>query len=77
MSEQGRTPKDAGKTALIAIAVILVAATLKIASTVTLPLFISFFLFLLFNPFLNKLEKLRIPRWLGVVIAMLILLIVF
>lgn len=77
MLEQGRTPKDAGKTALIVITVILVAAALKIAGAVSLPLVISLFLFLLFNPFLNRLEKLKVPRWLGVVIAMLLLLVIF
>ncbi|MFA5570018.1 MAG: AI-2E family transporter [Sphaerochaetaceae bacterium] len=77
MVEKAKTPKDAGKTALLVIAVILVAVVLKFAKTVTLPLFISLFLFLLFNPFLNRLEKLKIPRWLGVVIAMALLAILF
>jgi len=71
-----KKPRDAGKTALLIIAVILVAAALKIAGTVTLPLVISIFLFLMLNPFLNRLEKLKVPRWLGVVIAMLILLVI-
>jgi AI-2 transport protein TqsA len=77
MAEKVKRPKDSSKTALITIAIILVAATLKIASTVTLPLGISLFLFLLLNPLLNRLEKLKVPRWIGVVISMLILLIVF
>lgn len=77
MSEKMESQRDAGKTAIIVIAIILVATLLKIASSVTLPLFISLFLFLLFNPFLNRLEKLKVPRWLGVVIAMLLLLVIF
>ena len=77
MLEHVRTPRDAGKSALIVITVILVAAALKIAGAVTLPLVISLFLFLLFNPFLNRLEKMKVPRWLGVVIAMLLLLVIF
>lgn len=76
MLEQSKTPRDAGKTALIIIAVILVAAVLKVAKSVTLPLVISLFIFLLFNPLLNRMEKAKIPRWLGVVIAMLFLLVV-
>lgn len=76
MLESVKKPRDAGKTALLIIAVILVAAALKIAGTVTLPLVISIFLFLMLNPFLNRLEKLKVPRWLGVVIAMLILLVI-
>lgn len=76
MLEQSKTPRDTGKTALIIIAVILVAAVLKVAKSVTLPLVISLFIFLLFNPLLNRMEKAKIPRWLGVVIAMLFLLVV-
>jgi len=76
MLESVKKPRDAGKTALLIIAVILVSAALKIAGTVTLPLVISIFLFLMLNPFLNRLEKLKVPRWLGVVIAMLILLVI-
>ncbi len=76
MLETTRTPRDAGKTALLVTAVILVAAALKIAGAVTMPLIVSVFLFLLFNPFLNRLEKMKVPRWLGVAIAMLLLLII-
>ncbi|MDD4220648.1 MAG: AI-2E family transporter, partial [Sphaerochaetaceae bacterium] len=75
MLETQKPTKDAGKTALMVIAIIFIGATLKIADSVTLPLVISLFLFLLFNPLLNKLEKLKVPRWLGVVIAMILLLI--
>jgi predicted PurR-regulated permease PerM len=76
MLEQEKKPKDAAKTALIILAFIAVAAALKIAGSVTLPLVISVFLFLLLNPFLNRLEKMKVPRWLGVVIAMLLLLVI-
>ncbi|MDD2297970.1 MAG: AI-2E family transporter, partial [Sphaerochaetaceae bacterium] len=75
MLETQKPTKDAGKTALMVIAIIFIGATLKIADSVTLPLVMSLFLFLLFNPLLNKLEKLKVPRWLGVVIAMILLLI--
>lgn len=74
--EQVKKPKDAAKTALIILTFIAVAAALKVAGSVTLPLVISVFLFLLLNPFLNRLEKMKVPRWLGVVIAMLLLLII-
>jgi AI-2 transport protein TqsA len=77
MAEKIKKTRDSAKTSLIIIAIILVAATLKIASTVTLPLGISLFLFLLLNPLLNRLEKLKVPRWIGVVLSMLILLVVF
>ena len=77
MAESVQAPRDAGKTALLVIAVILTAAALKIAASVTLPLTVALFCFLLFNPLLNKMEKARIPRWLGILIVMLILLVVF
>lgn len=77
MVETVEKKKDSGKTALIVIALILGMATLKIAQTVTLPLGISLFIFLLLNPLLNRLEKLKVPRWIGVVIAMLLLLLIF
>ncbi len=75
MVETIQKPRDAGKTALIIIAVIFVATALKLAAAVTLPLAISLFCFLLFNPLLNKMEKVKIPRWLGVVLVMLLLLV--
>ncbi len=75
MEEKKRPIRDASKTALIVIAVILVFATLKIAYVVTLPLVIALFLFLFFNPLLNRLEKLKVPRWIGVVLVMVLLLI--
>ncbi|MFA5467767.1 MAG: AI-2E family transporter [Sphaerochaetaceae bacterium] len=77
MEEKKRPAKDAGRTALLVIAVILTFATLKIADVVTLPLTISLFLFLFFNPLLNRLEKLKVPRWLGVLIVMVLLLVTF
>ena len=76
MSELTQKSRDAGKTALIIIAVILVSAAMKIAGSVTLPLAISLFCFLLFNPLLNKMEKVKIPRWMGIVIVMLLLLVI-
>ena len=75
MEEKKRPVRDASKTALVVIAVILVFATLKIAYVVTLPLVIALFLFLFFNPLLNRLEKLKVPRWLGVTIVMVLLLV--
>ncbi len=76
LEEKKRPVRDASKTALIVIAVILVFATLKIAYVVTLPLVIALFLFLFFNPLLNRLEKLKVPRWIGVVIVMVLLLVI-
>lgn len=73
MPEDSRTfkPWSAG------VVIIAVGFILKLASSVTLPLAISFFFFLLLNPLVNKLEKIRVPRWVAIVIAMLILMVVF
>ena len=77
MVEKPKIVKDGKKTALYIISVILILAVLKLAESVLLPLVISFFIFLLFNPMLNKMEKLKIPRYLGVLIVMVLLLISF
>ena len=59
--EENKSPaKDAGKTALLVIAVILVFATLKIADVVTLPLVLGLFLFLFFISLLIRLEKFNV-----------------
>ncbi len=75
MVEKPRTIKYGQKTALYIIAVILILVTLKLAESVLLPLVISLFIFLLFNPMLNRMEKMKIPRYLGVLIVMVLLLI--
>lgn len=71
--EENKTSK-ALYVLLIAIAV---GFLLKVASSVTIPLAISGFCFLFLNPIVNKLEKVRIPRWFAIAIAMLILIVVF
>ena len=59
--EENKSPaKDAGKTALLVIAVILVFATLKIADLWTLPLGLGLFLFLFFISLLIRLEKFNV-----------------
>ncbi len=77
MVEKPQITKDGKKTALYVIAIILTLAVFKLAASVLLPLFISFFIFLLFNPMLNRMEKLKIPRYLGVIIVMVLLLLAF
>ncbi|NCB02185.1 MAG: AI-2E family transporter [Spirochaetia bacterium] len=75
MVEKPQIVKDGKKTALYIIAVVLVLAVFKLAESVLLPLIISFFIFLLFNPMLNRMEKMKIPRYLGVLIVMVLLLV--
>ena len=47
------------------------------AQSVLLPLVIALFIFLIFNPMLNRMEKMKVPRWIGVLVVMVVLLIVF
>lgn len=73
MSEDSKTLNSIYSVILV----IAVGFILKVASPVTLPLAISLFFFLLVNPLVNKLEKIRVPRWLAVFIAMLVLVVIF
>ncbi|MDC7245506.1 MAG: AI-2E family transporter [Sphaerochaetaceae bacterium] len=75
MEEKPKIKKDGQKTALYIIAIILILVALKLAESVLLPLVFAFFIFLLFNPMLNRMEKLKIPRYLGVLIVMILLLV--
>lgn len=65
------------KTFLGIILVIIVLFVLKAAKTVALPLAISCFCFLLCNPFVDRMERLRFPRWLSTLIVMALLLVFF
>ena len=77
MANQIGPVHDGKKTALYAITIILVLSVLKIGQTVLLPLVIASFIFLIFNPMLNRMEKMKIPRWIGVLVVMVVLLFVF
>lgn len=56
---------------------VLISFMLKVASSITLPLGISVFLFLILNPMVNKMEQNRVPRWMAILIVLLILICVF
>jgi len=77
MSEGTSPVHDGRKTALYVIVTILSLAVLKMAQSVLLPLVIALFIFLIFNPMLNRMEKMKVPRWIGVLVVMVVLLIVF
>lgn len=57
--------------------VIVILFVLKAAKTVALPLAISCFCFLLCNPIVDRMERLRFPRWLSTLIVMVALLVFF
>lgn len=65
------------KTILGIFLVIIILFVLKEAKTVALPLAISCFCFLLCNPFVDRMEHLRFPRWLSTLIVMVLLLVFF
>lgn len=56
---------------------VLISFVLKAASSITLPLAISFFLFLILNPMVNKMEQNRVPRWAAIIVVILILILFF
>ncbi len=56
---------------------VLISFVLKAASSITLPLAISFFLFLILNPMVNKMEQNRVPRWAAILVVILILILFF
>lgn len=62
---------------LVIMTVVLVIFVLKTASSVFLPIVIAFFLFVFINPFLNKCDKFRIPKFISMLIAMIFVLLVF
>ncbi len=56
---------------------VLISFVLRTASSITLPLAISFFLFLILNPLVNKMEQQRVPRVLAILVVILILIFFF
>ncbi len=65
---------SAASTGLLAvIAVIMLGAVLKIASSVLLPLIIAIFLSFIIAPLVNILDKLHVPRVLALIMVLLVL----
>lgn len=52
-------------------------AILKICSSMILPLVIAGFIFVFVNPLLNKLDSLRVPKWLSTIVVLLIVVLFF
>lgn len=80
MIQDSEAPDRTDRTKKIALGIalfVLISFVLKAASSITLPLAVSFFLFLILNPMVNKMEQNRIPRWLAIVFAILLLLLFF
>ena len=69
--------KKQSRNILILIASILVLAVLKVCADFILPIVIAFFIFVLVNPILSRMDKLRIPRIISLLLVMLLVLVVF
>ncbi len=79
MEESDRLEKTE-RTKKIAIGIglfVLISFMLKVASSITLPLGIAIFLFLILNPMVNKMEQNRVPRWLAIILVILVLICIF
>ncbi len=79
MEESDRLEKTE-RTKKIAIGIglfVLISFMLKVASSITLPLGIAIFMFLILNPMVNKMEQNRVPRWLAIILVILVLICIF
>ncbi|MCF7934326.1 MAG: AI-2E family transporter [Spirochaetia bacterium] len=65
------------KTVVYAAGIVLLIVVLKYGASVTLPLMISLFCFFILSPFVNRMEKAGFPRWLAILLAMAVLVMVF
>ena len=55
----------------------LILFILKIGADFILPIVIAFFIFVLVSPILSRMDKLRIPRVISLILVMLLVLVVF
>lgn len=62
---------------LTLIAIVVFFAVLKATASFTIPIFIALFLFLLVNPILQKMDKLKIPKAISILILMVAILVIF
>ena len=62
---------------LICIAAVLFFAVMKVTASIIVPMVIAFFIFILINPMLSRMDKLRVPRLLSMLIVLLIVAAVF
>ena len=71
------TLKKQTRNILAFIAAMIILFILKIGADFILPIVIAFFIFVLVSPLLSRMDKLRIPRFLSMIIVMLFVLVVF
>ncbi len=71
------TLKKQTRNILAFIAAMLILFILKIGADFILPIVIAFFIFVLVSPILSRMDKLRIPRVISLILVMLLVLVVF
>ena len=73
---QDNTKKQV-RNILAVIAAILCLAILKICASFIIPIVVAFFIFVLVNPILSRMDQLKIPRIISTILVMLLVLVVF
>ena len=71
------TLKKQSRNILAFFAVVLFLFILKVCADFILPIAIAFFIFLRVSPLLSRMDRLRIPRLISMIIVMLLVLVVF
>ena len=69
--------KKQTRNILAFIAVVLFLFILKACADFILPIVIAFFIFVLVSPLLSRLDRMRIPRLISLVLVMVLVLVVF
>lgn len=65
------------RNALVFMAIVLLGFLMKQGKDVLLPIVISIFIFVMVNPILNKLDKLKVPKMLSIVIVLASVVLLF
>ncbi len=71
MAEAGKEPGTSFRRKMIFLAVVLVLGLAYLLRGVLVPLFLAFLLAYALDPFVDRLEALRVPRPLGAILVML------
>src|SRR6478609_7026194 len=71
MPEAGKGPGTSFRRKMIFLAVVLVLGLAYLLKGVLIPLFLAFLLAYALDPFVDRLEALRVPRPLGAIVVML------
>ena len=62
---------------LIGFGAVLILYILKMTANIMIPLVIALFVFIVVNPVLSRMDKMRIPRWISMIITLVLVVAVF